>query len=131
MHSVPKSSPRVFRKFALTDGCRPEALRKMSVISRGSSKAILRSWRQSVCIPRHVQKTSTGVPRALHTSKPRAEKKLSFRGQLYESTHRRLEKEREEQRRFARERGEGAGGRLTGTIAGNFSIIACHSIIAN
>ena len=113
------------------DNCRPEALLKMSVISINSSTAILRNLRQSVSIPRHVQKTSTGVTRALHTSKPRAEQKLSFRGQLYESTHRRLEKERQEQKRFARERGGAGDGRSAAILLGNFSIIAFHSIIAN
>ena len=107
---------------------RPEFLLKMSVISISSSKAGLRNLRQCVCISRHVQKTSTGLPRALHTSKNRAEQKLSFRGQLYESTQRRLEKERQEQQRFARERGEVGSGRAAATLFGNFSIIAFHSI---
>jgi hypothetical protein len=35
----------------------------------------------------------------------------SFKGQLYESTTARLEKEREDRKRFARHRNEGAGGR--------------------
>ena len=93
-----------------------------------SSKASLRTLRQCVCISRHVQKNSTGLLRALHTSKNRAEQKLSFRGQLYESTQRRLEKERQEQQRFARERGEVGSGRAAATLVGNFSIIAFHSI---
>ena len=101
----------------------------MSVIPISSSRAILRNLRKSVCIRRHVQETSTGVPRALHTSKPRAEQKLSFRGQLYESTKRRLEKERQEQQRFARERGGVGGGRAAATLFGNFSIIAFHLIV--
>ncbi|KAL8795824.1 MAG: hypothetical protein Q9195_001704 [Heterodermia aff. obscurata] len=96
----------------------------MSVISTSSLKIILRNSRQSVSILGHEQKASTGVLRALHTSKPRAEQKLSFRGQLYESTHRRLEKERQEQERFAKERGEAGGGRGAATLVGNFSIAA-------
>ena len=101
------------------------------MVSIAPSKAILRELRQSVCIRRHVQKTSTGVPRALHTSKVRAQQRLSFRGQLYESTHRRLEKEREEQGRFARERGDGEAGRMALTLFGKFSTIAFRSMIVD
>lgn len=39
------------------------------------------------------------------------EEERSFKGQLYESTSQRLQRERAEQRRFAKERGESSGGR--------------------
>ena len=88
----------------------------------------MRNLKQPVCVRWHVQKTSTGIPRALHTSKPEPEQRLSFRGQLWESTQRRLEIERQEQERFAKQRGDGDGGRAAATLFGNFSIIAFHSI---
>lgn len=41
-----------------------------------------------------------------------------FRGQLYESTAQRLQRERTEQARFAKERGESSGGRNTAITFG-------------
>lgn len=49
--------------------------------------------------------------REIHLSRCFAEEKKSFRGQLYESTAQRLERERADQRRFAHERGSNRGGR--------------------
>ena len=42
-----------------------------------------------------------------------------FRGQLYESTAQRLERERAEQRKYAEERGESVGGRNAALTFGN------------
>ena len=76
-----------------------------------SSKRILQGLGPSSSIHRYVRKPSACPVRAIRTSRSLAEEERSFRGQLYESTQKRLEKEREEQRRFARERGEAGGGR--------------------
>ncbi|KAG6991291.1 proline dehydrogenase [Physcia stellaris] len=51
-----------------------------------------------------------------YASTPGRQQTSSFRGQLYESTQRRLEKERLEQQRFAKERGEAGGGRTAATL---------------
>jgi D-lactate dehydrogenase (cytochrome) len=45
------------------------------------------------------------------TEKKRPEEGRSFKGQLYQSTALRLQKEREDRERFAKQRNEGAGGR--------------------
>lgn len=47
----------------------------------------------------------------MHSSQPRGADKKDFKGQLYESTFERLQRERAEQRRFAKERAESSGGR--------------------
>jgi hypothetical protein len=47
----------------------------------------------------------------MHSSQPRGADKKDFQGQLFESTFQRLQRERAEQRRFAKERAEGSGGR--------------------
>ena len=82
----------------------------MSTIKYCPSSALLRSLRQA--------NTFRPAPRllpirrqALQTSHPRSEQDSSFRAQLYESTHKRLEKEREDQRRLANQRGEPNSGR--------------------
>ncbi|KAI9840671.1 MAG: hypothetical protein M1830_007921, partial [Pleopsidium flavum] len=49
--------------------------------------------------------------RNFQCSAPVREEERSFKGQLYESTSQRLQRERAEQARFARERGESSGGR--------------------
>ena len=46
------------------------------------------------------------------------EQRQSFKGQLLDSVAQRLEKERAEQRRFAKIRGEGSGGRAAATTFG-------------
>ena len=74
------------------------------------SYALLRSLRQAT----NLRPTTGQTPvcrRAFQTSQLRYEQNSSFRAQLYESTHRRLEREREEQRRLAKERGEPSNGR--------------------
>ena len=58
------------------------------------------------------------LERALHSSSCLREEQRSFKGQLYESVAQRLEQERAEQRRFAKERGESSGGRTAATTFG-------------
>lgn len=82
------------------------------------SKAALWSLRQYNGLCQHTWETSACLVRRLHTSRPVSEQTSSFRGQLYESTQRRLEKERLEQQRFAKERGEAGGGRTAATLVG-------------
>ena len=64
--------------------------------------------------------------RAIHSSKPLGEVqkdfKKDFKGQLYESTAQRLQRERVEQRRFAKERGESSGGRNAAVTFGKLSL---------
>ncbi|MCJ1480529.1 D-lactate ferricytochrome c oxidoreductase [Schaereria dolodes] len=62
-----------------------------------------------------VQQVSLRFERAFHKSRSLRREEKSFKGQLYESTAQRLERERAEQRRFAKERGESSGGRTAAT----------------
>jgi D-lactate dehydrogenase (cytochrome) len=58
----------------------------------------------------------------------------SFKGQLYRSTAQRLERERAEQRRFAKERGESSQGRSLAITFGNFHATipsSLHSAYSN
>ena len=66
-----------------------------------------------------VQQVSLRFERAFHKSRSLRREEKSFKGQLYESTAQRLERERAEQRRFAKERGESSGGRTAATTFGN------------
>ena len=60
---------------------------------RSTCHANLRApWSPETCTPH---------PRHLSTSRPRSDDKLSFRGQLYESTAQRLARERADEARFA------------------------------
>ncbi|MCJ1409858.1 D-lactate ferricytochrome c oxidoreductase [Ptychographa xylographoides] len=59
--------------------------------------------------------------RKFHGVRPVCDEARSFKGQLYESVTQRLERERAEQRRFAKERGESSGG---GTAAKTFVLLA-------
>ena len=83
----------------------------MSANKFRGSRTLSQSLKPCFSVSRYVRKPSIYPVKAIHTSRSLAEEGRSFRGQLYESTQRRLEKEREEQRRFARERGEAGGGR--------------------
>ena len=75
------------------------------------SVALLRSFRQ-VPIPKQcLRQIPIGSHRAIHSSRPLSEEQKDFKGQLFESTTQRLQRERAEQRRFAKERGEHSGGR--------------------
>lgn len=82
----------------------------MSFLSVSSKFAFCQVSRSRRCA---LQLTCKAVisRKGIHLSRRFAEEKKSFRGQLYESTAQRLEREREEQRRFARERGANSGGR--------------------
>lgn len=74
------------------------------------------------CSPHHLRRTP--LPgRNFHISKALKERDQSFRGQLYQSTAERLERERAEQRRFAEARGEAHGGR---NAAFTFGLITLH-----
>lgn len=86
-----------------------------SLFSSGSFLHVLRT---RSCI-RHTLRST----RAFHVSSASAEQEKSFRGQLYQSTAQRLERERAEQRRFAHERGEGNNGR---SAAFTFGLILQH-----
>jgi hypothetical protein len=63
------------------------------------------------------------------TTKAPPEKTRSFKGQLYDSTAARAERERQERLRFARERGEETGGRNAAlTFGASFSSGNCLAI---
>ena len=82
------------------------------------SVALLQSFRQ-VSIPKQcLRQLPLGSRRAIHSSRPLSEEKKDFKGQLFESTTQRLQRERAEQRRFAKERGEHSGGRNTAITFG-------------
>ncbi|MCJ1350032.1 MAG: D-lactate ferricytochrome c oxidoreductase [Icmadophila ericetorum] len=86
------------------------------------SSALLRSLRAASRSPLAVTRLSPQCSRkSFHSFSSRREEKKDFRGQLYESVTQRLERERADQRRFAKERGESSGGRNT---AVTFVIVA-------
>lgn len=58
-----------------------------------------------------IPSTSPNVSRGFRSIPRSSEQDSSFRGQLYESTAQRLQRERAEQEKFAKERGESSGGR--------------------
>lgn len=61
--------------------------------------------------------------RTFRTTVPFKQEERSFKGQLYESTSQRLQRERAEQARFAKERGESKGGRNAAITFGKLSSI--------
>ncbi len=75
------------------------------------SVALLKSFRQVPVSQQCLRQIPIGSRRAIHSSRRLCEEKRDFKGQLYESTAQRLQRERAEQRRFAKERGESSGGR--------------------
>lgn len=94
----------------------------MSIKQICPSTALLQSLRQVPGAAKCPNQLQLSHPRALQTSRRKAEQASSFRGQLYESTQRRLQKEREEQQRLARERGEGNSGRTIAITFGELLI---------
>ncbi|KAI9705910.1 MAG: D-lactate ferricytochrome c oxidoreductase [Candelina mexicana] len=79
------------------------------------SSSLLRALRESATPLRCIRRKSPlsinpRAPQRLHST-AKDDAKKSFRGQLYESTAQRIERERAEQRRFAQRRGESSGGR--------------------
>ena len=99
------------------------------------SVALLRSLRlaahpsNSTCL-----RACRNPSRALHRSASLFEEQRSFKGQLYDSVGQRLERERAEQRRFAKERGESSGGRTAATTFGTTlshhldTLLSLHSL---
>ena len=88
------------------------------------SAALLRSLRVSQALGPVPLKASLCLRRPLHTSRPaREQQRSSFKGQLYESVAQRLERERAEQQRFAKIRGEGGGGRPAAIAFGMLGVI--------
>ena len=75
------------------------------------SVALLKSFRQVTIPSQCLRQIPIGTRRTIHSSRRLYEEKKDFKGQLYESTAQRLQRERAEQRRFAKERGESSGGR--------------------
>jgi D-lactate dehydrogenase (cytochrome) len=86
------------------------------------SVALLRSLRASplrrLCAEQALKPVAT---RGLHSSAVRRADEKSFKGQLYESVNQRLERERAEQERFAKARGESGRGRVAATT---FALLA-------
>ena len=76
--------------------------------SFNASVAGLRSVRQSLRTSQTLCRHNVGRRRQLHCSRVLREEGRSFRGQLYDSTFKRLERERAEQQRLAQERAEPA-----------------------
>ena len=99
----------------------------MSASKLCPSVALLRSLGLSshLVSRRCVQQTSMRLGRAIHSSASSQEDQKSFKGQLYESTYQRLERERAEQRRFAKERGQSSGSRTAATTFGD-AVFACN-----
>ncbi|MCJ1473920.1 D-lactate ferricytochrome c oxidoreductase [Lambiella insularis] len=85
------------------------------------SMALLRSLRSAAAHPPRPLVGSLRSKRKFHKLGPAFDEQRSFRGQLYESVAARLERERAEQRRFARERGENSRG---GTAVRIFALLA-------
>ena len=77
------------------------------------SVALLQSFRQAPIPKQCLRQNPLGIRRAIHGSRPLSEEKKDFKGQLFESTAQRLQRERADQRRFAKERGEHSAGRNT------------------
>lgn len=78
-----------------------------------------RSLRHALNLQPSIRQTPR-YKREIHVSKPRSEQQKSFKGQLFESTTQRLARERAEQQRFAKERGESHSGRNFATTFGLF-----------
>jgi D-lactate dehydrogenase (cytochrome) len=96
----------------------------MSFFKVVPSRAITRSWRRTTIVPSCLQVSQWTQYRPESTNKSSREQGSSFKGQLYDSTAARLEREREERARFSRERDEGSGGRSAALTFGAFSIIS-------
>ena len=71
-----------------------------------TSARLLRSLPNSTRTTQCQCKSNLLYQRGLHSSRTLKEEGRSFRGQLYDSTFKRLERERAEQRRLAKERME-------------------------
>jgi len=95
---------------------------KMSFFKVAPSRAITRSLRRTTIAPSCLQASPRIQCRLESTNKSPAEQGSSFKGQLYESTAARLQREREERERFSRERDEGSGGRNAALTFGTLSI---------
>ena len=79
---------------------------------RCPSLALLRSLKRAPQISQRCNcQISSAQRRAFRTARALKEEQRSFKGQLYESTAQRLQRERVEQARFAKLRGEGGAGR--------------------
>jgi D-lactate dehydrogenase (cytochrome) len=83
----------------------------MALIKTAPAQAILRRLGGATAAASCFQHSPQIQIRCESSSQTPSDQPKSFKGQLYESTAARTEREREERRRFARERGEGAGGR--------------------
>lgn len=79
------------------------------------SIALLRSLKGYPPCRRISSTTILLATRSFHVSSSRRQQEKSFKGQLYESVAKRLEREREEQSRFSKARGESSGGRTAAT----------------
>lgn len=90
-----------------------------------SSMALLRNSQASIVHKSGPVVRSLRSRREFHKLGPVFEEQRSFKGQLYESVAGRLERERAEQRRFARERGESSGGATAAKTFGEFN--RCYS----
>lgn len=104
----------------------------MSFTRAASSRTLIRSLRKPASIaPRFAAPASKGQCRYDSTKKPVPSEKPerdSFIGQIYDITAERTEREREERRRFAKERGESASGRNFAITFGK-SYLRCKVII--
>ncbi|MCJ1306351.1 D-lactate ferricytochrome c oxidoreductase [Hypocenomyce scalaris] len=85
----------------------PVILRRTGQTSRGARQRIQQAY---VC-----------ERRSLHISRSLREEQKSFKGQLYESTSQRIQRERAEQQRFVEQRGGSNAGRSSATI---FAVLA-------
>jgi hypothetical protein len=86
----------------------------MSILKLAPSRAIARSTRslqRYTVAPTHLQVSPWVQCRLESSDNTSVEERASFKGQLYASTADRLEREREERRKYSRERGESRGGR--------------------
>ena len=81
--------------------------------------ALLRSLQPSVVYNPRTLLAPIRLRRHFHKIGAARQEQRSFKGQLYESVASRLERERAEQRRFAKERGESSAG---GNAAKTFGI---------
>ena len=86
----------------------PRAFGSMATTSMAKSKfypstAVLRHLRQSLDLTHCPYQRCSLQRRGLHQARALREEGRSFRGQLYDSTFQRLERERAEQRRLAKE----------------------------
>jgi D-lactate dehydrogenase (cytochrome) len=74
------------------------------------SRAFLSALSRTVAAPT-LRPAAASQRRWESTTEKQPAQERSFKGQLYESTSARLQKEREDQQRFAKQRNEGANGR--------------------